>query len=229
METGIHTSELMDEAEKARKQLDKWIAAKKKDTEEVQRKQHQVLQQSEEQIRSLQLKLKQHIQTGKEARRECESREQELQSLAVLVSRLKDKENLLPKEIELLTQQVDEQRERCRQLERTLAKKEKTKQYNMQELTKGISYYRERLGLDFTRIGEDQLCCVFTLLDPADPDRQFRFSIYLDEESQYHLGDCKPHLEGLSPLLQALNSDNDFAKFVRAFRKKFKDTLNSSS
>lgn len=68
---------------------------------------------------------------------------------------------------------------------KAVREKEKEKNNSMGEVTKGITYYRERLGLDFQRLGQDRLRFVFIYLDPNDHGREFSFSLRVDTNNSY--------------------------------------------
>ena len=77
------------------------------------------------------------------------------------------------------------------------------------------------LGLDFQRIGQDQLKLNMTNIDRNDPDRIFSFAVQIDPNDQYHVILCEPQLPNVDGLVGELNSNNDFSKFVRSMRKAF--------
>jgi len=123
--------------------------------------------------------------------------------------------------------ELEQQQRRIKLLEQSLQEKEKQRQRNMDELTKGISFYRERLGLEFQRIGENRLRIVFKYIDPKNPEREFAFSVAVDKNDCYSLIDCTPPLGNLSAEITALNRTNNFSQFVRGIRQKFKASLSA--
>jgi hypothetical protein len=102
--------------------------------------------------------------------------------------------------------------------------REKEVRFQLNELTKGISFYR-RLGLDFEKINDDRLRLVFAQIDPAAPDRKFGFSVRVTDPDVYEVDDCVPPVPGLGELLREVNTTNDFAKFVLQMRHKFKQLV----
>ena len=59
-------------------------------------------------------------------------------------------------------------------------------QLRVRELTKGVDYYSNRLGLVFERPQQSgALRLVFSLLDADDHDRKFYFSVLVDDQDQY--------------------------------------------
>lgn len=98
--------------------------------------------------------------------------------------------------------------------------------YQLNELTKGISYYR-KLGLDFERMNDDRLRLVFTLIDPERPDAKFGFSVYITPNETYAVEECDPPLPRLEFLVAELNASNDFSLFVQTMRREFKQLVHS--
>jgi hypothetical protein len=91
--------------------------------------------------------------------------------------------------------------------------------YQLNELTKGIAFYR-RLGLDFEKINDDRLRLVFSLIDPADPDRKFCFNVRVTDAEAYEVDSVEPPVAGLEAAVRALNEGNDFSAFVQVRRCK---------
>src|SRR5688572_22372652 len=52
------------------------------------------------------------------------------------------------------------------------------------ELTKGISFFKERLGLEFVCV-DAMLHISFIYIDPQAPQRKFSFLLHVDENGQY--------------------------------------------
>ena len=46
--------------------------------------------------------------------------------------------------------------------------------------------------------------------------------VFVDGANKYHVESCEPPVPGLDELRERLNADNDFARFVREMRKRFK-------
>ncbi|KAJ1482187.1 chromosome segregation protein Spc25-domain-containing protein [Baffinella frigidus] len=71
----------------------------------------------------------------------------------------------------------------------------------------GHEMYQNRLGLK---------------IDPANPGKQFRFSIRLNEDESYNVKDCEPMVENLEELVEELNASNSLSLFVRSVRKEWR-------
>eukprot|EP00041_Stephanoeca_diplocostata_P008178 m.118429 g.118429 ORF g.118429 m.118429 type:complete len:230 (-) comp17206_c0_seq1:157-846(-) len=91
-------------------------------------------------------------------------------------------------------------------------------------LASGLEMYKEWLGLHFVRVDDEALCFTFTRIDPAEPERKFKFTIQVDGAGVYHVDKCSPVLDTdvIEPMLASLNKSNDFGGFVRQMRVEFK-------
>jgi hypothetical protein len=104
-------------------------------------------------------------------------------------------------------------------IEELRTNKEKT----ISELTKGVRFFRERLGLDIVTV-DQKLQLTFTCIDPAAPQRAFQFFVAVDDE-KYDITGVSPPVANLSALVAELNVTNEFSAFVQKMRRAFKATL----
>ncbi|RYG49353.1 hypothetical protein EON67_06770 [archaeon] len=102
-------------------------------------------------------------------------------------------------------------------------RRESEVRFQMQELTKGVSYYK-RLGLTFQTIEHDRVRLVFTLIDPTAVDKPFFFDIRLASNEAFEVLEVQPPVSGLSALVAELNETNNFSRFVQLMRQKFVET-----
>jgi hypothetical protein len=96
----------------------------------------------------------------------------------------------------------------------------------LNDLTIGVKLYAA-LGLEFTKADGDCMKFIFSNVDPGDPNKQFYFTMYVDENDSYRLVDAVP---AISPTfakkhMEILNSDNDIGKFVVNVRRYFRRTV----
>ena len=138
------------------------------------------------------------------------------------LEKLTAQESRLPPEQERLTQQLAQSRTLVSQREANCTASLASKEQKLAELDKGCALYRQRLGLVFERGADERLRLTFTNVDPNDPMKAFAFQVYVDGSDKYHVESCEPPVPGMDVLVKQLNTDNDFASFVRAMRKQFK-------
>jgi len=100
-------------------------------------------------------------------------------------------------------------------------RREAESRYELQELTRGLECY-QRLGLSFEKLSDDRLRLVFTLIDAADPNRRFFFTVRMNDSDAYTVDECSPPIDAMADMVRALNENNDFSKFVQLVRKEFK-------
>ncbi|XP_065053153.1 uncharacterized protein LOC135682265 isoform X2 [Rhopilema esculentum] len=93
-----------------------------------------------------------------------------------------------------------------------------------EKVLKGITFFKERLGLDFKTLKEDKIRVIFTKLDEDNEKRQFSFDTKI-VESKYIVSNCNPPVQQLDAYVKEVNQTNDFTKFVVKMRKAFKSTL----
>lgn len=75
------------------------------------------------------------------------------------------------------------------------------------EVTTFLALYRERLGLIIDRVAAQTVKLSFTLLDAAQPDREFSIILSLADGHVYRCLDCSPMLPSLKLLLEDLNEE----------------------
>lgn len=102
----------------------------------------------------------------------------------------------------------------------------KMKQRKYNDLTKGISLYKY-LGLEFQKADGDCMRFIFTQIDESNPQRQYYFTIFVDDQDSYQFVNSNPPLDKsiCSQYIQKLNVDSNIARFVANMRRAFKETL----
>jgi hypothetical protein len=95
----------------------------------------------------------------------------------------------------------------------------------LSELHKGVDHFAKYLGLKFERAGDNCLKMTFTHIDEHDVDKEFTFSVYVDEFSRYKVVECEPIVSGIDDALDDLNRSNDFGSFVKFMRNKFRASV----
>lgn len=106
------------------------------------------------------------------------------------------------------------------------------------EAEKLISKYRDHLALSITRAAPHTVRFAFTLLDQADPAREFSFTLGLADQQKlgqsYAVHDCSPSVPHLPKLVEQLNdrcmdSPWALARFVLNMRRLFEKLATNES
>ena len=117
---------------------------------------------------------------------ELADEERELKRLQQMIKKLRDKENLLPQELEQRKREVEKQHHKLLAQDRQLAERQMEHAQNLQALAQDVNRYRERLGLELQRVGTNHMRFIFVYIDPNHPMRPFSFDLHLDSSDRYH-------------------------------------------
>jgi hypothetical protein len=97
----------------------------------------------------------------------------------------------------------------------------------VEDLTRGLVHY-SKMGLAY----ETDLNCMwfkFTQMDPTDPDREFKFSLTIQDGQIYVVEECIPTLpdDEVAPHVEKLNASNndDIPTLLRSMRKLFRNSV----
>lgn len=154
-----------------------------------------------------------------ELAREKQTFEESTSKLFELKEQLQTK---LPQELAAQRQQLIATQQEIDKQRRLFDEVNKEKEYKTTELTLGRDFYRKHLALDFQRVDDNRLRFVFTHIDPANHDRQFIFSVFVNSANRYELVECEPRLPVVDSLIDDLNADNNFSRFVQRMRAQFR-------
>lgn len=122
------------------------------------------------------------------------------------------------------------QRQRLQEEQRGFATQRAVVDAQHAEALKLLGVYKERLGLDIKREAPRTVRMVFSLIDAAEPTREFSFTLGLgdleDKTSEgYRVCECAPDVPELQQLLADLNSDASSSialpRFVCGIRRAF--------
>ena len=102
--------------------------------------------------------------------------------------------------------------------------KKKGRETRINEIKKGILFYKNRLGLEFEKLIDDSLKIQFCLIDPKNKYKPYSFSIRVDENDQYQVVLCSPKIDYQNHLDQ-FRLDNNLSNFVKKMRRSFVNTL----
>jgi predicted Mrr-cat superfamily restriction endonuclease len=138
------------------------------------------------------------------------------------INDLREQSSDLPKRLHEIRERENNIRAEVQRLEAEVEKYVIKNEQDNSDLTQGVIAFKNRLGLDFQRIGRDQLKINMTNIDQGDPDRVFSFAVQIDPDDRYHVILCEPELPNTELLVNELNENNEFSKFVRNMRKAFR-------
>lgn len=210
-----------DLAEK-RMELSEMLAERSRNLEATVSRHKAFLRQVTEEIRELE-KTKTEL-TAQMEKLESALMVEKTKEDAILadINLLKDQLGSIPARLEELRRQEDEERAALHKLQSELEKHGDDNDRTNADLTQGLIAFKRNLGLDFERVGDDQLMLKFVNIDPANHLREFFFSILIDADGTYHLTSCVPPISEQQTYLNELNRTNDFSKFVRRMRQQFR-------
>lgn len=86
------------------------------------------------------------------------------------------------------------------------------------ELSNNVRLYEKRLGLSLKKLCDDTLWIAFQYITPVESEHS---TVVKVESGIYVLVNCTPALENINFLIQSLNTNNNFSKFIRELRKSF--------
>jgi len=149
----------------------------------------------------------------------------EEKSLEVQIGQLKSQESSWPAKIGKQIASLEKLKEELQLHKNALEEKERARKTALAEVTHGVTLYKTRLGLEFERIGPNRLRFIFTQVNKNKLEEKYTFSMFVTQDDKYHLEECAPVVDSalMAPMLEELNGGNDFGKFVREMRKRFKD------
>eukprot|EP01138_Halocafeteria_seosinensis_P005314 gb/GECG01005433.1/.p1 GENE.gb/GECG01005433.1/~~gb/GECG01005433.1/.p1 ORF type:complete len:252 (+),score=52.92 gb/GECG01005433.1/:1-756(+) len=195
----------------------------------------QIVGQHEEELQNLEQQLDELRNEEESATSRAEELKRKVRHEQDIISRKQNELNSLkaeaakaPAEASSAKDNAAAMESQLREAEEELQSQRKSSEYALQELTKGVSFYK-RLGLTFDREENERLRIKFTQIDPAAPQKEFSFAVHVSDDDQYEVTACNPSSLGENPsvdeLVYQLNQTNNFSKFIREMRKKFKQLV----
>jgi len=220
------TSEIISSLASYRSEVDSWVAQKEnKVTQDQQSHQNAITLQQEsivtlsntekkliEEAKRLELVLKKEAEEQAKLQNDLQSLQARAQALPPVIQNEKG-------ELQRLTEEILQKRAVIEKLEA-----EQTLLYR--QYYGRSKFYKERLGMRFEK-PEGYLKVIFTNIDPQNPSREFYFLTYVDANSRYHISEHSPILSDIDSLVDQLNKDNNFSRFVITIRKKFVSSVKS--
>lgn len=176
----------------------------------------------EETINQFHIQSEKNLEVLRQRAEEVAHLERELRELHITAQRLVETRDRTQKHCEETECRVQKQREE-------ITAKEQGTLFKIKQFTKGTEYFKERLGLAFKKVDEENLQFVFKYIDPNDKDKPFVFTVSISNQDKYSVTNCMPEVEGLEDMVQQLNATNNFSKFVISMRRRFKDGVKTAN
>jgi len=123
-----------------------------------------------------------------------------------------------------LQQAADKKIQEAAEVEQARAEKDHEAAVMHEQALALLRTYKDRLGLDISRVAPETVRMAFSLLDERDPSREFSFVLGLSKDC-YYVRDCAPVVPELNKLLEELNnaycSVSALPRFVCSMRRCF--------
>lgn len=206
----------------ARQQFDSWISSKERLMRDARDKHSSTVAQAHAQRHQLAAILDELKDTKKLTEQVEGERAAELDVLTQNLRALKDQQDMAGQIVNDLRnnlQQVDDEKNRSLDVLNEFGKKTSERK---NELLKGVTFYKERLGLQFSQINNEKLQFIFTNIDHEDWNREFVFHVFVDSVGKYQVPFCDPAVADLDALVETLNDTNSLSGFVKTIRRRFK-------
>lgn len=117
---------------------------------------------------------------------------------------------------ELLETQQENQKE-LQKKEHALHQQIQATEDQMVDIEYFLNRYRDSLGLDIFRVAPQTVRLVFSLIDKAQPSREFSVTLAPAEQQGYNAFDCSPEVPELKHLMARLNEDPAAAAALPTF------------
>lgn len=95
-----------------------------------------------------------------------------------------------------------------------------------QKMERHLVIFQGTLGLDFTKLEGGGLRVVYTLVDPAQPEKEFAFIVRVTDDSyDVHSATPSANIAEVQALIRQLNETDSFAWFLQAMRRIFRRSV----
>jgi len=234
------TLTLLETIEASKAKMDRWVDIQKAKIDEEEATYNRTLEKEQKEIDDLASKImRAQFESGSRIRPEEDENqtenllnrkamlEIEQTNLAFKIDSLKMECKNRKKRVEEISLEEKKQRLRAEEARILRERVQDAKKTTVDDLTRGIVYYKH-LGLDFKKTdGENELQFMFTQLDPKDPTREFSFVLKVDKHDKYEVYDCKPSVDAstLLDVEERLNQEDDYVYLARTMRQAFAETV----
>jgi DNA repair exonuclease SbcCD ATPase subunit len=212
--------QILEDREKVRRfseQLDENLKMTQKKHKDIQLKGEETLKELERQDRQFRLE-------AENLKQELERESQTLRSLEKEKEQLSKKKQTYPEKMKSLQESLDKNSELMLKNQQRFSEKEKSRKKTEMQLSKGISYYEDRLGLKVFSLEKGVLRFSFKYINPQQPEKEYNLDLAILEDKSYKIIKTEPKLSEevlQQPLRQANMRAIDFKTFIRRIRKEF--------
>jgi chromosome segregation ATPase len=208
--------------------LDRWAHSRLNAVESNRQKHEVEIKNASEEYEELEEAEQKILSEVKNLNESIQEENKEAQELNQKLNLAKKSSTLLPEELRRLKDEVNLKRDLLQQRQAESQQENEGKQSKLSSLQALASFYGEKLGLNFQHSNDQETNALrigFTQIDRRNTDKNFWFDVRIMEDETYAIQQVVPEISGLKELEDELNADNDFSKFVRNIRKKFKETV----
>jgi hypothetical protein len=152
-----------------------------------------------------------------------EAEEVKASSLANQVKALSLQANQLPIQLAKVKEKLEQSTLQSERTRLSVQQQEVQQKYGLQVLEQTSRLFNEGLGLAFSITENRKLKVAFTLINHENPEQECFITLFIDENNHYRVDTCEPEIP-CEALVEQLNQENNFAKFVQIIRKSFKET-----
>eukprot|EP00232_Nephroselmis_pyriformis_P030068 CAMPEP_0182863318 /NCGR_PEP_ID=MMETSP0034_2-20130328/6579_1 /TAXON_ID=156128 /ORGANISM="Nephroselmis pyriformis, Strain CCMP717" /LENGTH=247 /DNA_ID=CAMNT_0024995513 /DNA_START=87 /DNA_END=826 /DNA_ORIENTATION=+ len=216
---------LQKELASTKAEFDSW-AAEKIDAVESMRQNHEgVREKREAEVKVLREKAENMETFTSEVKQKMKEQDAELKIFKGEVEASKKEEEALPDALLMLRDQVEKHSQEVQKEYQGLQEEAAANEQKLDAFTRVVDMYKARLGLRVEQAGAGDLAVVFTLLDPADHDREFKFFVRVSGGGGYSVSQCEPRVEGLEGMVEEVNASGNVSQLVRSMRQAFRAGL----
>merc|ERR1719391_1163558 len=146
--------------------------------------------------------------------------EKSLQDLSIEVKEISKREQMTKKNMTGILEAVEKKKSELHTKRSQIASSSDLYKEKQNVMSSEMEKWKKTLGLELIRSTHGGLIFKFTNVQRDDPDKIFTCEL-LVENRVYRVNNCSPSVEGISEMVETLNSTNDLSGFVVTLRKKF--------
>ncbi|KAG7668201.1 hypothetical protein Ndes2526B_g01083 [Nannochloris sp. 'desiccata'] len=161
-----------------------------------------------------------------EVQQRLHDEKEQVADLEAELSKVQAEQNALPALLQEVQAALDAEARSAEADASDFAAREASQQKTVSGVRTALQMYQQRLGLSFEHNSlQGTVDMVFTMIDSAQPQREFKLGVAVLSDDRYGVRSCDPPLPNIQELVDELNATNSFANFVRAAREAFQATV----